>query len=73
MDAQGEVAVFVHAATVNGIETANLLYGAAVVVKHHSTLSGISDVLIIPAQNRHIIQLIRASQIEKLVSQVWLG
>ena len=73
MDAQGEVAVFVHAATVNRIETANLLDSATVVIQHHAALPGISDVLIIPVQDRHILQLIRPCQIEKLVSQVRFG
>ncbi|CZX92828.1 Uncharacterised protein [Enterobacter hormaechei] len=65
--------MFVHAATVNGIETANLLYGAAVVIQHHAALSGVSNVLIIPVQDRHILQLIRSCQIEKLVSKVRFG
>ncbi|SAJ27599.1 Uncharacterised protein [Enterobacter cloacae] len=62
--------MFVHAATVYRIETTNLLDSAAVVIQHHATLPGVSDVLIIPVQHRHVIQLIAASQIEELISQM---
>ena len=73
MDAQGEVAVFVHAATVYRIETANLLDSAAVVVKHHAALPGVRHMLIVTVKHRKVIELILASKIEELVSQVWLG
>lgn len=73
MNPQGEVAVFVHAATVYPIETANLLDSAAVVIQHHAALTGVSYVLIIPVQDRHILQLIRPCKIEKLISEVRLG
>ncbi|VAC66629.1 Uncharacterised protein [Enterobacter hormaechei] len=73
MNAQRQIGMLVHAATVYPIETTNLLDGAAVVIQHHAALPGVSDVLIIPVQNRHIVQLIRASKIEKLVSQVRFG
>ncbi len=72
MDAQGEVAVFVHAATVNRIESAHLLDGAAVVVQHHAALPGIRHMLIVTVKHRNILQLVLTSQIEELISEVRL-
>ena len=72
MNPQGEIAVLVHAATINRIESAHLLDGAAVVIQHHAALPGIRHMLIVMVKHRKVIQLIAASQIEKLVSQVRL-
>ena len=72
MDAQGKVAVFVHAAAVNRIESTYFLNGAAVVVKHHAALPGICHMLFVSVKRRNVIQLIASSQIKKLVSQVRL-
>ncbi|SAD81402.1 Uncharacterised protein [Enterobacter hormaechei] len=65
--------MFVHAATVNRIETANLLDSAAMVIQHHAALPGVSHMLIVTVKLRKVIQLVRASKIEKLVSQVRFG
>src|SRR5690606_8865249 len=72
MNPQGEVAVFVHAATVYRIESANLLDGTAVVVQHHAALSGVRHMLIVTVKHRNIVQLVLTSQIEELISEVRL-
>ncbi|SAD42200.1 Uncharacterised protein [Enterobacter hormaechei] len=73
MDAQGEIAVLVHAATVYPIETTNLLDSATVVIEHHSALPGVRHMLIVTVKHRKVIELILASKIEELVSQVQFG
>ncbi|VAC35492.1 Uncharacterised protein [Enterobacter hormaechei] len=65
--------MFVHAATINRIESTHLLDGATVVIEHHSALPGVRHMLIVTVKHRKVIELILASKIEELVSQVWLG
>ena len=65
--------MFVHAATINRIESTHLLDGATVVIEHHSALPGVRHMLIVTVKHRKVIELILASKIEELVSQAWLG
>ena len=62
--------MLIHASTVYRIESANLLNGAAVVVQHYTALPGVSDMLIIPVQDSHIVNLSWASEVKKLISQM---
>ncbi|MNZ88136.1 hypothetical protein D3C78_1070190 [compost metagenome] len=72
MNPKRQIGMLIHTATVYRVEPANFIDGAAVVVKHYATLPCVSDMLIIPVQYRHIVNLSGASEIKKLISQVRL-
>ncbi len=51
----------------------NLFNSAAMIVKHHATLPGVGNVLIISMQHCKIMKLSWTSQIKELVSQCGSG